>query len=83
MASEREDTASGGGSSPEERRDSAHSASVQDAQSDNTSSDDHVLDKKASPGPSKREKVKGHFGRWKWWYLLAVVILLAVLLPLL
>ncbi|KAH7129855.1 hypothetical protein B0J13DRAFT_509178 [Dactylonectria estremocensis] len=80
---EKENTASGGRSSPGERRDSTHSAPAQDVHSDDASVEDHVRDKKATPVPSKREKVKRHFGRWKWWYLLALVILLAILLPLL
>lgn len=58
-------------------------APAADAQSDNASSDDHVRDKKASPSPSKRQKLKHHFGRFKWWYLLGLIILLAILLPLL
>ncbi|KAM6534384.1 hypothetical protein FALCPG4_004025 [Fusarium falciforme] len=57
-------------------------APAADAQSDNASSDDHVRDKKASPSPSKRQKLKHHFGRFKWWYLLGLIILLAILLPL-
>ncbi|VUC25651.1 unnamed protein product [Clonostachys rosea] len=79
---ENEDTAPGGRSSPGERRGSTHSAPSQHAQSD-ASLEDHVHDEKPIPVVSKREKVKRHFGRWKWWYLVAFIILLAILLPLL
>lgn len=30
---------------------------------------------------SKREKVKRHCWRFKWWYVVAVVIFLAIILP--
>lgn len=80
---EKESNAAGGSSSPGKRRGSTHSAPVQDALSYDASLEDHAHDKKASPVDSKREKVKRHFERWKWWYLLAFIILLATLLPLL
>ncbi|CAG9990073.1 unnamed protein product [Clonostachys byssicola] len=80
---EKESTAAGGRSSPGQRRGSIHSAPDQDTQSYEASLEDHAPDKKASPVNSKREKAKRHFKRWKWWYLLAFIILLAILLPLL
>ena len=69
--------------SPLDETTRTEAAPAADAQSDNASSDDHVRDKKAIPGPSKRQKLKQNFGRFKWWYLLGLIILLAILLPLL
>ncbi|KAF4463118.1 hypothetical protein FALBO_10059 [Fusarium albosuccineum] len=69
--------------SPLDDRVSAEQPPAPDAQSDNASSDDHVRDKKAAPGLTKRQKAKQHFGRFKWWYLLGLVIFLAILLPIL
>ena len=58
-------------------------APAQDAQSDNAPSDDQIRDEKAAVGPTKWHKVKAHLIKFKWWYLLGIVILLAILLPLL
>ncbi|RFN48460.1 hypothetical protein FIE12Z_7269 [Fusarium flagelliforme] len=58
-------------------------APAQDAQSDNAPSDDQIRDEKAAAGPTKWQKVKAHLIKFKWWYLLGIVILLAILLPLL
>ncbi|KAJ3548118.1 hypothetical protein NM208_g1152 [Fusarium decemcellulare] len=69
--------------SPLDDRVSAEQPPAPDAQSDNASSDDHVRDKKAAPGLTKRQKAKQHFGRFKWWYLLGLIIFLAILLPIL
>ncbi|RSM09133.1 hypothetical protein CEP52_004250 [Fusarium oligoseptatum] len=82
MTSDRAKTESERAVSPLDEAAGADTAPTSDVQSDNASSDDHVRDKKASPGLSKRQKVKQHFGRFKWWYLLGLVILLAILLPL-
>ena len=43
--------------------------------------DDNVAEKGGVAGLSKRQKVKRHCLRFKWWYLLALVIFLAILLP--
>jgi|SRR5687768_14037448 hypothetical protein len=85
MAAEREAASAGGGTSLEERRDSTNIEPDQDAQRSTTSSsDDQVRDKQpSSPALKKREKFKRHCVRWKWWYLVAVTILLAILLPIL
>ncbi|KAI1068914.1 hypothetical protein LB507_006153 [Fusarium sp. FIESC RH6] len=56
---------------------------AQDAQSDNAPSDDQIRDEKAAAGSTKWQKVKAHLIKFKWWYLLGIVILLAILLPLL
>ncbi|CAG7557498.1 unnamed protein product [Fusarium equiseti] len=58
-------------------------APAQDAQSDHAPSDDQIRDEKAAAGPTKWQKVKAHLIKFKWWYLLGIVILLAILLPLL
>ncbi|KAK2694797.1 hypothetical protein QWA68_005344 [Fusarium oxysporum] len=86
MASEREPTAAGADTSaPAETTNAAgeQNAPAADAASNDASSDDHVRDEKVAPGPTKWQKVKSHFWRYKWWYLLAITILLAILLPLL
>lgn len=77
MASQREHTAAGAVASPEE----TPNAPARDDQSDNVSSNDHVRDEKVAPGPTKWQKVKSHLARFKWWYLLGLVIFLAILLP--
>ena len=59
------------------------SAPAADAASNDASSDDHVRDEKVAAGPTKWQKVKSHFWRYKWWYLLLIAVLLAILLPLL
>ncbi|SPJ73371.1 uncharacterized protein FTOL_03101 [Fusarium torulosum] len=85
MASEREQTAAGAVNSPAETANAAdtQNAPAHDDQSDNVSSNDHVRDEKPTPGPTKWQKVKSHFARFKWWYLLGLIIFLAILLPLL
>lgn len=86
MASEREPTAAGADTSaPAETTNAAgeQNAPAADAASNDASSDDHVRDEKVAPGPTKWQKAKSHFWRYKWWYLLAIAILLAILLPLL
>lgn len=83
MASERAKTQSERAVSPIDEVTGADTTPTANIQSDNASSDDHVRDKKANPDLSKRQKLKQHFGRFKWWYLLGLVILLAILLPLL
>ncbi|KAK4220351.1 hypothetical protein QBC37DRAFT_6306 [Rhypophila decipiens] len=54
-------------------------------QDDVSSGDDGVVDNgKAVPEAlSKRQKVKRHCGRFKWYYVAAVVVLLVILLPIL
>ncbi|KAF5556511.1 hypothetical protein FNAPI_5736 [Fusarium napiforme] len=86
MASEREPTAAGADTSaPAETTNAAgeQNAPAADAASNDASSDDHVRDEKVAAGPTKWQKVKGHFWRYKWWYLLLIAVLLAILLPLL
>ena len=52
--------------------------------SDAASSVDHVQDAKAAAaGRTKREKVKAHCGRFWWMYLIALIVILAIMLPLL
>ncbi|KAK3313341.1 hypothetical protein B0H66DRAFT_565916 [Apodospora peruviana] len=49
---------------------------------DNASSfDDGVAEKEQTVVLTKRQKVKRHCGRFKWWYLVAGIILLAIILP--
>ena len=43
--------------------------------------DDNVAEKGAVGGLGKREKVKRHCWRFKWWYIAGVIIFLAILLP--
>ncbi|KAF4998645.1 hypothetical protein FGRMN_2971 [Fusarium graminum] len=83
MASE-EYTARGAAPFPEDAGNAAtpQDAPAQDDHSDNVSSSDHVRDEKLAPGPTKWQKVKNHFARFKWWYLVGLIILLAILLPL-
>ncbi|KAI0506765.1 hypothetical protein F5B22DRAFT_639005 [Xylaria bambusicola] len=51
--------------------------------SDDGSSVDHVQEKPAAAVPlTKRQKVKRHCGRFKWWYLGVGLIILIILLPL-
>lgn len=50
---------------------------------DDASSGDLVNEKAPKETLSKRRKVKRHCGKFKWWYLLGTVILLAILLPIL
>ncbi|KAI0911493.1 hypothetical protein F4823DRAFT_585991 [Ustulina deusta] len=50
---------------------------------DDASSVDHVQEKAVAAVPlAKRQKVKQHLGRFKWWYLGAGLIILIILLPL-
>ncbi|KAH6659311.1 hypothetical protein BKA67DRAFT_544101 [Truncatella angustata] len=52
--------------------------------SDDVSSIDHVQEKTPAVVPlTKKQKLKRHCGRFKWWYLAAAIILLAILLPIL
>ncbi|KAI0200739.1 hypothetical protein F4808DRAFT_150534 [Astrocystis sublimbata] len=52
--------------------------------SDEASSTDHVQEKTAAAAPlTKRQKVKRHCGRFKWWYLGVALVILIILLPLL
>jgi hypothetical protein len=85
MPSEKEHTPTGAVTSPRETPNAAdvQNTPAQDDQSDNVSSNDHVRDEKPAPGPTKWQKVKSHFARFKWWYLLGLIIFLAILLPLL
>ncbi|KAF3024212.1 hypothetical protein E8E14_010710 [Neopestalotiopsis sp. 37M] len=54
------------------------------ATADDSSSVDHVQEKAPPVVPlTKRQKVKRHCGKFKWWYLAAALILLAILLPIL
>lgn len=54
------------------------------AGADDASSIDHVQEKVPPVVPlTKRQKVKRHCGRFKWWYLGVTIILLAILLPIL
>ncbi|KAI1643075.1 uncharacterized protein F4817DRAFT_272179 [Daldinia loculata] len=53
-------------------------------QSDETSSADHVTEKTPVAAPlTKKQKFKRHCGRFWWWYLIGLTILLAILLPIL
>lgn len=69
--------------------DGAHQAAPAGAggnQTGNVSSfeegDDNVAEKGgAAAGLTKGQKVKRHFARFKWWYLAAAIILLAIILP--
>ncbi|KAI1180023.1 hypothetical protein F4777DRAFT_530703 [Nemania sp. FL0916] len=59
-------------------------ANAQEGDSDDASSIDHVQEKAAVAAPlTKKEKLKRHCGRFKWWYLAVALILLIILLPLL
>ena len=56
----------------------------QQAHPDDVSSiDDGVHEKEHIVPLKKREKVKRHCMRFKWWYLGAIIIFLAILLPIL
>jgi hypothetical protein len=51
-------------------------------ETDNASSfDDGVGDKEKLVVLTKWQRLKRHFWRFKWWYLLAGIILLAIILP--
>ncbi|KAI1111578.1 hypothetical protein F5Y14DRAFT_307964 [Nemania sp. NC0429] len=51
--------------------------------SDGASSNDHLQETAAAAPLTKRQKVKRHCGRFKWWYLGVGLVLLIILLPLL
>ncbi|OTA84162.1 hypothetical protein M434DRAFT_83463 [Hypoxylon sp. CO27-5] len=52
--------------------------------SDDASSADHVQEKAAAAAPlTKKQKLKRHCGRFWWWYLIGLVIFLAIFLPIL
>lgn len=51
---------------------------------DDSSSVDHVTEKAPPVVPlTKKQKFKRHCGKFKWWYLVAAIVLLAILLPIL
>lgn len=50
---------------------------------DSASSVDHVVEKDTTPKEKKRVKVKKHFRRFWWAYLIGLIVLLAILLPIL
>lgn len=50
---------------------------------DDASSTDMVNEKTPKETLTKRQKMKRHCGRFKWWYLVGVIIFLAIFLPLL
>ncbi|KAK6951646.1 hypothetical protein Daesc_006169 [Daldinia eschscholtzii] len=53
-------------------------------ESNASSSDDHVTEKTPVAAPlTKKEKFKRHCGRFWWWYLIGLVIFLAIFLPIL
>ncbi|KAH8657354.1 hypothetical protein BGZ61DRAFT_371347 [Ilyonectria robusta] len=81
MASTNVDQQSGRNSVHEERADNGENAPGSQIGSDNAPSDDHVRDKEAAAVPTKNQKITQHFARFKWWYLLGLIILLAILLP--
>lgn len=83
MASSNVDQPSGRNSVHQERTDGGENVPGSEIGSDNVPSDDHVRDKETAAVPTKRQKVTQHFSRFKWWYLLGVIILLAILLPIL
>ncbi|KAI0481468.1 hypothetical protein F4859DRAFT_420539 [Xylaria cf. heliscus] len=65
-------------------RGDAEPTSAPGRHSDEASSVDHVQEKAAPVVPlTKRQKVKRHCGRFKWWYLGVGLIILIILLPLL
>ncbi|KAF5025484.1 hypothetical protein F66182_2389 [Fusarium sp. NRRL 66182] len=83
MPLEREPTASDAGYSQKMRRDSLHSVPAEDCQSDRASSNDHGRDKNAVPALTRRQKLKANFKRFKWWYLLGLIVFVSILLPIL
>ncbi|KAI1447119.1 hypothetical protein F5Y02DRAFT_416559 [Annulohypoxylon stygium] len=53
-------------------------------ESDDASSGDHVQEKAAAAAPlTKKQKFKRHCGRFWWWYLIGLIIFLAIFLPIL
>ncbi len=86
MTSEKTATAAGGIQAPERTHNATSNAGAENNHSqdgDNVSLVDHGRDEKTAAGPTKFQKIKAHFWRFKWWYLLALVIVLAILLPIL
>jgi hypothetical protein len=69
----------------EPREERTADTSVADAghEEDEDSSIDHIHEKAATEKVGKRTKVKRHCWKFKWWYIVGVIILLAILLPLL
>ncbi|OTB18710.1 hypothetical protein K445DRAFT_19314 [Daldinia sp. EC12] len=68
----------GRGEASEER------ANAPGRESNASSSDDHVTEKAPVAAPlTKKEKFKRHCGRFWWWYLIGLVIFLAIFLPIL
>ncbi|KAI1437758.1 hypothetical protein GGR50DRAFT_692025 [Xylaria sp. CBS 124048] len=59
------------------------SSNVTGGNGDDASSIDHVQEKQGPTVPlTKRQKVKRHCGRFKWWYLGVALIILIIILPL-
>ncbi|KAJ2995958.1 hypothetical protein NUW58_g1128 [Xylaria curta] len=59
-------------------------SNVPERNSDEASSVDHVQEKAAvAVSMTRRQKVKRHCGRFKWWYAAAGLVVLIILLPLL
>ncbi|KAI1805105.1 hypothetical protein F4811DRAFT_561382 [Daldinia bambusicola] len=59
-------------------------ANAPGSQSGESSSDDHVTEKTPVAAPlTKKQKFKRHCGRFWWWYLIGLVIFLAIFLPIL
>lgn len=86
MASMNKTTAAGDIHAPEETADVNNNAGVGNNNSqngDNDSLDGDVRDEKTAAGLTRFQKIIAHFGRFKWWYLLALVVILAILLPIL
>lgn len=65
------------------RGDNADAVNRVAAGDDTASSVDHVIEKDTTPKMKKREKVKKHFRRFWWAYLIGLVVLLVILLPIL
>lgn len=68
---------------PREERDADSAPADAGHDEDEDSSVDHIHDKTGTEKVSKRTKVKRHCWKFKWWYIVGVIILLAILLPLL
>jgi hypothetical protein len=62
--------------------DNADTAQAQ-APADDASSDHLVQEKTPKESIGKRQKVKRHCWRFKWWYPLGLIIFLAIFLPIL
>lgn len=85
MASEEKATAAGGIPAPEGTRDATSNVDADNnpQNGDGASLDSDVRDEKAALGATKFQKIKAHIWRFRWWYLLGLVIFLAILLPIL